>query len=412
MVDFDHHSPSFHRQRHQVWADLRRRCPVAYNPRYGGFWVVSGYDEVARVARDAATFSSYYVAGGADGIDYVGITGIPRARGIPPAGIAEVEGPLHQALRRVLNAHLLPPAVGRLRPFMAAATTWFVDQVISRGSMDVVEDLTGPVAAATTLRLAGLPCSSWRRYAQMFHGTVAYRAGTPEHRAALAHVPAMVEELGAEAADRRRRPRADLISELAALAPEGRPLSDHQLSAVLWNLVAGGLDTTTSLTAMALFHLSHHPADRQALASDPDLLTTATEEFLRVTSVNETLTRTVTRDVELGGQRLRRGDRVMVSWVSANHDEKRFPDAGRVVLDRSPNPHLAFGVGPHRCIGMHLARTLFSVMVGEVLRRMPDYRVDGTATRFYELNPELAGVVTMPATFTPGPVEGPPHPPF
>jgi cytochrome P450 len=411
VVDFDHHSASFHADRHALWADLRRRCPVAYNPRYGGFWVVSGYDEVAQVARDAVTFSSYY-GSAEDGIDYLGITGIPRARGIPPAGIAEVEGPLHQALRRVINSHLLPPAVARLRPFMTGVVTWFIDQVVGSGAMDVVEDLTGPVAAVTTLHVAGLPCAQWRRYAEMFHGTVAYRAGGPEHRAALAHVPAMVDELLAEAADRRRRPRGDLISELATLEVGGLPLTDEQLSAVLWNLVAGGLDTTTSLTAMALFHLSEHPADRQALASDPALLTTATEEFLRVTSVNETLTRTVTRPVELGGQRLERGDRVMISWVAANHDDQRFPDPERVALDRSPNPHLAFGVGPHRCIGMHVARALFAVMVGEVLRRLPDYRVDAAATRFYDLNPELAGVVTMPATFTPGPVAGPPSPPF
>ena len=149
---------------------------------------------------------------------------------------------------------------------------------------------------------------------------------------------------------------------------------------MLWNLVGGGLDTTTSLTALALHHLDAHPDLRSRLAGDPGLLDQATEEFLRYFSVNETLTRTVTRDTELGGQRLCRGDHLMLSWLSANRDEAVFERAGEVVLDRAPNPHLAFGVGPHRCIGLHMARTMFKVLVGEVLARIPDYAVDRDAT--------------------------------
>jgi cytochrome P450 len=96
----------------------------------------------------------------------------------------------------------------------------------------------------------------------------------------------------------------------------------------------------------------------------------------------------------------------MMSWLAANFDEKVFDRPDQVVLDRTPNPHLAFGVGPHRCIGMHVARTMFAVLMREVLTRIPDYQVDHEATRFYKGNPELAGVVTMPATFTAGPAVG------
>jgi cytochrome P450 len=95
-----------------------------------------------------------------------------------------------------------------------------------------------------------------------------------------------------------------------------------------------------------------------------------------------------------------------MSWLSANFDEKVFPNPDQIILDRSPNPHLAFGVGPHRCIGMHLARALFVAMMGEILERIPDYRVDRDATRFYRNNPELAGVATMPITFTAGKIVG------
>ena len=126
----------------------------------------------------------------------------------------------------------------------------------------------------------------------------------------------------------------------------------------------------------------------------------------------ETLTRTVTRDVELGGQQLRRGDHLMLSWLSANRDDTVFDRPDEVILDREANPHLAFGVGPHRCIGLHMARTMFQVLLGEVLTRIPDYRVDREATRFYATNPELNGIVTLPATFTPGPRVGPAERPF
>lgn len=412
IVEFDHHSKEFHQNRHAEWAELRT-CPVAFNRNFGGFWVVSGYEEVAAVSRDGETFSSKHVATSDDGIDYLGVTGIPRAKGMPTVGIAEVEGPVHVALRRVMNPFLVPNAIARMQPLMARTTTWFLDQRIESGEIDLVLDFTNPVPAILTMELVGLPLDSWEHYAELFHATVAHGPGNPEFDQALANIPSMLAELGEEAAARRTEPRDDLLTALVELRlDDGRALTDDELRSVLWNLVGGGLDTTTSLTSLALHHLDEHPKLRAQLIERPELLETATEEFLRFFSVNETLTRTVTRDVELGGQQLRRGDHLMLSWLSANRDEAQFERADEVVLDRAPNPHLALGVGPHRCIGMHMARTMFQVLLREVLARIPDYRIDREATRFYAGNPELNGVVRMPATFTPGSVVGPAERPF
>jgi cytochrome P450 len=411
-VEFNHHSREFHQDRHARWAALRR-CPVAYNPRYGGFWVVSGHPEVATVARDAETFSSRHLPDGDDGIDYLGIAGIPRPSALPTAGIAEVEGAVHGALRRAINPYLVPAAVARMEPLMEATATWFLDQHVETGTIDLVLDLTNPVPAILTMELVGLPRDGWQHYAELFHGAVAYRPGSPELDRALANIPAMLAELRDEAEARRRHPRQDLITRLVELDVDGgRRLTDDELVAVLWNLVGGGLDTTTSLTALALHHLDERRDLRQRLIDEPHLLDSATEEYLRYFSVNETLTRTVTGDVELGGQRLQRGDHLMLSWLSANRDERTFERPDEVVLDRQANPHLAFGVGPHRCIGSHMARTMFRVLLRQVLARIPDYTVDHEATRFYEANPELNGIVQMPATFTPGPVVGPAERPF
>jgi cytochrome P450 len=278
--------------------------------------------------------------------------------------------------------------------------------------MDLVLDLANPVPAVLTMHLVGLPLDDWRDYADVFHATIAYRPGHPAFDRAVANIPAMLTRLGAEAAARRTAPGDDLLSALVTAEVDGRPLTGDEVRSVLWNLVGGGLDTTTSLTALSLLHLDEHPRLRRRLVERPELLATATDEFLRFFSVNETLTRTVARDAELGGQRLGRGDHLMLSWLSANRDAAVFERPDEVVLDRAPNPHLAFGVGRHRCIGMHLARTLFQVMVTEVLARIPDYAVDRDATVLYAGNPELNGVVHMPATFAPGARLGPARRPF
>jgi len=409
--DFDHHSPEYADHKHEVWAALRQRCPVAFNPRYGGFWAVGGYDEVAAVSRDGTTYSSKYVEGADDGIEYLGIMGVPRISGVPPALIAEVEGPTHAALRRLLNPFMLPAAVAAYRPFIEQCATWLLDQKIAGGAMDLVTDFTNPVPAVLTMKMVGLPCESWTYYAEVFHSVAAFEAGSSELERARSLMTDMTAELLRVAEERRREPREDILSKLVALRVEdGRLLRPDELIGILWNLIGGGLDTTSSLTSLALYHLCEQPELRGRLIRDRGLLATATEEFLRYTSVNETLTRTVTSDVELGGQELRRGDRLMISWLSANFDEKVFERPDELVLDRSPNPHLAFGVGPHRCIGMHVARALFEVMMREVLERVPDYEVDRSRTRFYRNNPELAGVVTMPASFSPGDPYGVPCP--
>jgi cytochrome P450 len=410
VIDFDHHSKDFLDHRHAAWAKVRE-TPVAFTPNHGGFWVVSGHAEVAQVSRDEATFTSEY--GPRGGVDCKGIIGVPRSRGIPPAGIAEAPGELHQILRRVLNPYLLPPAVEDMRPFAEALTHWFLDQHIEAGRMDLVQDLTNPVPAVITMRLIGLPCEEWDHYAELFHATVAHQPGGPEYTRAVARVPEMLATLMKEVLERRAAPRDDLLTALVELrTDDGEPVGDEAIGSILWNLVGGGLDTTTSLTSLSLYHLATHPDLRRRLIAEPELLPTATEEFLRYFSVNETLTRTVTRDTELGGQHLSAGDVVLISWLTANHDESVFEQPGDVVMDRSPNRHLAFGIGPHRCIGMHVARSLFETMVAAVLERIPDFEVDRDRTRFYEGNPMMAGVVTMPVTFTPGPKTGPAVQPF
>ena len=402
VVDFDHHSDEFNLNELQINAELRRRCPVAWNENYGGFWFVSSYDAVAQTARDGDTFAHKYEPDAADGVNYQGEMGVPRPEGQPALGIGEVDGPYHQALRRALAPFFSPRAVDNMRGFMEQSVHWFLDQKIGDGQMDMVLDYASPVPAMLTMKLMGLPHDNWRLYANLFHSVMAVSQDSDEYASAIGGVPAMMEGLLRFATSRRVDPRDDLTSFLVQFEFDGKRLSDEQLLDILWNLIGGGVDTTTSQTALSLLHLGTHPELRQQLIDRPELYPTAADEFLRYFSVNQQLSRTVTCDIVLGGQQLRRNDRVVISWLAANHDEHEFNRPDEVILDRLPNRHLAFGLGPHRCIGSHLARVMFEVMVKAVLDRIPDYHVDVGGVHQYLGNPSMTGLGKLPVTFTPG----------
>ena len=410
VVDFDHHSDEFNRNELAINAELRSRCPVAWNQNYGGFWFVTGYHAVTQIARDGDTFAHKYEPNAPDGVDYLGEMGVPRPEGQPALGIGEVDGPYHQALRRALAPFFSPGAVAKMRPFMEQSAHWFIDQHIADGQMDLVLDFASPVPAILTMRLMGLPLDRWRAYADLFHSIMAVPQDSDEYLAVIGNVPSLMDGLLAFASARRADPREDLTSFLVQFDFDGKRLDDAQILDILWNLIGGGVDTTTSQTSLSLLHLGTHPDLRQRLIDSPELYRTAAEEFLRYFSVNQQLSRTVACDVSLGGQQLRRNDQLIISWLAANHDEREFERPDEVVLDRAPNRHVAFGLGPHRCIGSHLARLMFEVMVRAVLDRIPDYRVDLDGVYEYVGNPSMTGLGRLPVGFGPGVSRGTPSP--
>jgi cytochrome P450 len=272
--------------------------------------------------------------------------------------------------------------------------------------MDLVLDFASPVPAILTMRMMGLPYDDWQMYADLFHSTMAFNQESDAYRRAIAQVPEMMANVVTFANKRRGELRDDLMSFLVQFEFEGQRLDDEQLLGILWNLIGGGVDTTTSLTSWSFYHLATHPAIRQQLIEQPELYRSAADEYLRYYSVNQTLSRTVTRDVVLCGQPLRRNDRVLISWLAANHDGDEFERPDEVILDRAPNRQIGFGLGPHRCIGSHLARHMFEVMVRGVLERIPDYELTETEIDQYLGSPAMTGLAKLPIVFAPGTSRG------
>jgi cytochrome P450 len=400
-VDFDHYRHRSIDESDRAWRSLREQCPVAWTEANGGHWIVAGYEEVASAFRDWETFSSRRTD------PEVCSLSVGNLR-VPPLYPEELDPPDWYPLRRVLSEVLSPNAVKRLAPRIDHWVTHYVDQFIERGSCELASELTCRVPAAVTLELLGFPPRDWGRIQHAFHGTAAFERGTAEFAAAAADVGWVSTRVAEEMAERRQEPRADAMSFIVGYESDGVPIDPYDAEAVVLLTIGGGVDTTTSVSSAALLHLARFPGDRQRLLDDPTLLDGAIEEFLRVYPPARTHARTAVRDAELGGCPVVSGDRVLLSEVSANHDERAFPDAGRFVIDRFPNRHVAFGLGIHRCPGSHLARAQFKVMLQQVLERMPDYTMPDDDVVEYTNWSAIGGWANLPAQFTPGPRRLPP----
>jgi cytochrome P450 len=401
VIDFDHHSAAFAADPVGTYRKIQQECPVAWSDAYGGFWVTSRYADVAQVAKDDATFTSTRTPHGGEGTPFI----IPKHPGEPQYPI-EMDPPESLEYRRVLNPMLSRHAVAAMAPMIEGHVTRVIDGFIERGECDLIHDLTGPVPAAVTLDWLGFPPEDWYRFSEPLHDLF---AAVPDSERAergaegLGFLYAQCLDLIAQ---RRAEPADDATSVLVTTPVAGELLDDEKLMSVIFLLIVGGVDTTTSLTGQSLVWLAQNPEERARLAADRSLVPTATEEFLRVFAPSQSMARTVTTDTEVGGCPMKAGDRVLIPWVAANFDDDAFPDATRVVLDRAPNRHASFGLGVHRCVGAPLARAMFAEMLVQVLDRMPDLVVDPDGLVPYPSKGSQTGWDTAPATFTPGPRRG------
>jgi len=398
VVHFDQHSTAYAEDPYGAYRQARQETPVFWTDAHGGFWVVTRFEDVAAAARDEETFSSFK--------DMNRTTESYSGVSIPPSPTRQLpidlDPPLLQKHRKLLASRMAPPRARAMRPIYREWTDHFIDRFIETGVVEFVEQVATPVPTMATLAFLGLPLSDHHLYSGPFHDIAAYPKGTAGFARAVDGMAACMERVAEEVTDRRRHPRDDAISELVQGEIDGVPLSDEDVLDWIRLILGGGIDTTTSLIAHSLVYLDARPDLRQPLATDPKALSLFMEEMLRVATPTQALGRTATRDVELGGAQIREGDRVLLSWASANRDSRAFARPDDIQIDRTPNPHTSFGLGPHRCIGSHFARVEYLVVMERILTRLPDFRLSDRP-RPYESIGLVNGWREVRATFSPGP---------
>ena len=404
VVDFDQHSAEYRDRYPELSHELRGKCPVTWSENHGGYWVVTGLEEAGEFLRHPELLSALKdITGTGNGYDGIQI---PNTSPQVTAGFLEMDPPEQLDFRRVLNPYMSPAAIERWEPLVRDFTRACITDVIESGSVDFVDDIANIVPAVVTMAMLGLPLADWEIYCEPAHAGIYTKPDSPDLPRVQEQTMRMVMQLAGCIAQARLHPRPGIMKALIDADINGAPLRDDGILGTVFLVIGGGFDTTTALTANSLNWLFHHPDERQRLRTEPELLGTATEEFLRYFSPSQGDARTVTRDCEIGGYSFAERDRILLSFGMTNRDPAVFDERDELRLDRFPNRHSAFGLGNHRCIGSNIARMQFKAILSETLARIPDYEVRIEGIERYESIGVINGYKHLPATFPPGQRDG------
>ena len=377
---------------------LRQAGPAWFHPELEGpgFWAVTRYADVLAVSRDNHTFSSW--AGGIMLPD-----SDPELLAGSRLMMLYQDPPEHTRYRRLVSRSFTPRAVQAWQERIERLAVQIVDAVAPRGECDLVSDVAGEMPSLVVAELMGIPADDGRR---LYHLTEVMHSADPaltdEDR--MRAVVEMHAYAASTAAEKRRNPGEDLATALVQAEVDGERLTDDEFNWFFLLLVNAGGDTTRNLVAGAVEALLGCPGELRRLQSDPrGLMPTAVEELMRWVSPVVHMRRTATSDTRIGDHPISAGDKVVMFYGAANRDEAVWADADRLDLSRSPNPHLAFGGGgPHMCLGAHFARMETAALLGQIVSRLTDLRVDGPIERLPSTF--IAGPRRFPVAFTPQPV--------
>ena len=385
-IDLDHWSEEHAADPYASLGAVRERQPFAYSSLYGGFWIASDWDHVVRVASEADTFSALRPDG-------VSATHIPNEPSPVIMAPLEIDPPDYVPYRRLVERHMSPKATEEMEDGIHYWVDLFLDRVIESGTMDVPNDYGTPVPSSITIDWIGLPAEDWRFYWSARHN--------PDKEQKRKDFDALLVQLREAILERREAPREDLLSVIANAVIDGELIDIDRAIGLTEFLIAGGTETTGDLFSNAILHMAQHPEVHRRLLDDDRFMRTATEEYLRMATPTMANGRVAKCPVHVDGHAVEEGDQIMLAWAAANRDPKVFENPEEIDLERWPNRHLAFGVGPHRCLGSNLGRAMFRVMTRRLLQRMPDFRVVDVVP--VTPRPMFAGYAKLQIEFTPGP---------
>jgi cholest-4-en-3-one 26-monooxygenase len=372
---------------HADWAWMRAHAPAYWDAK-NEIWALTRYADVLAVEKDPRTFSSHRA---------------PRPHGDHLPMIISMDGDEHSRRRKLVSRGFTPRRVRDHEQTIQRICTEIIDRVAAQGECDFVWDIAAPLPLLMIADMLGFPPES---YEDLLHWSDDMIRGTtiddPAAMEAAAHAMVGFRELQMEViADRRSKPpQEDLISVLCHAEIDGERLDDESIINESLLILIGGDETTRHVMTDGLLALLDAPDQWAVLRDDPATVELGVEELLRWVSPVKNMARTVTRDVELHGQTLREGEQLILMYPAANRDEAVFEEPDRLDVRRDPNPHLAFGFGPHFCMGASLARLELKVMLSELLRRLPDFHLAGEAEPRRSSN-FISGPEAMPVAFTP-----------
>jgi cytochrome P450 family 142 subfamily A polypeptide 1 len=369
-----------------TYAWLRRHAPV-YRDEINRLWGISRHHDVVAIEKDPETFCS--------SLGYR--PNIPSDNSM----IGE-DDPRHHERRRLVARRFTPKAVADHEHDIRKIVTGLLDAVAAQGRCEVVEDLAAPLPAKVIGRLLGFADDQWQKVKYWSEATIVAGGGPRYFDDGVTTAFGDYCEHAARLADSRRvTPTDDVMSAWTRAETDGVLTAEEVLSEGLL-LVDGGAETTRTVITGAVLALIEHPDQYQRLVDDPALLPIAVEEFIRWVTPILNMRRTATRDTEVAGTPISKGDELLLMYSSANRDEEVFgPTADRFDVGRHPNPHVAFGFGTHFCLGTSLARLEIRVMFEELLPRLRDLRLAPGTAPDRQPNAFVRGFNALPVEFTP-----------
>jgi cytochrome P450 len=368
-TDFDHTDPEWVADPYPIWDELRERCPVAHSDRYGGTWLPVRHEDVAAVAYDTEHFTSRSVV-----VSEVrpGPDDLPAPIGLAPPITSDP--PFHPLARRLLLPAFAPKAIAALEPFTRELCVELLDATTGQSQVDAAVDYAQHIPLRVIVRMLGFPqedADLFRRFIRMVLEDVDQSA---EERQAIVDEGELDAYMDARIAEHVAEPQDDLTSFLLDAELDGNKLEPDHVRGTMVLLMIAGIDTTWSAIGASLWHLAENPDDRRRLATEPELMATAVEEFLRAYAP-VTMARLVATDFDFRGRHMKEGDWLLLPFPAANRDPEFFADPDKVQIDRAENRHAAFGLGIHRCIGSNLARMELRVALEEWMKRYPDFEL-------------------------------------
>jgi cytochrome P450 len=362
-TDFDHTHPDYAADAPQIWDELRETCPIAHTERFGGAWLPTRHEDVARIAKDPEKFSSQGI------IVTDWRPDVPAPMGYAPPITSDP--PFHAIARRLLLEFFSPKAIDGWEETARQTCRDLIAEIKASGAteFDAATQYAQHIPVRVIADMLDLPREDGDKFRTFIH-----RILSEPGQNSVAEGATLFDYLEAKVTARRENLGDDLISYLCQADIDGMALLDEHVGGTIGLLIIAGIDTTWSGIGSSLWHLAQHPEDRRRWNNDPDVRPFALEEFLRFYAP-VTMARLVAQEVEVGGCPMKPGDWTLLPFPAANRDPEAFEDADKFIIDRQRNRHAAFGLGIHRCVGSNLARMEMRVAIEEWMDAFPDFEL-------------------------------------